>query len=761
MKFLYHSDSGVLSKSGIGNTEDPVRIETFKTVFVEPPKDEAAPPQPSSRKDAENYWLIADRDCTYDYGRKGKDGKQWDSSQVTVIHKTGLSEKMSYAGARGVVTTQRDSIQGKSYYYRSPGQKYDGKLRRIEENGSIMVEYRYDSFGRCSSVSTAGRTEKAEYDTSGRLKAQIAADGAKTEIIYDKNGHQTQIKRNGKTVKDLVRDDLQRVIGEKDALNRLSKIERDPRGNLTAQIAPNGSVTRYEYDASDRRIAQIDGNGNKITFAYDTSGHLIKQTNALGNSQTWRYDAKNGKLLERANGVQTIRHTYDKNSVFTGIDYGSGQSLTFAYDKEKRPLTAKGPDSTFESNYDDEGRLTAIRAACGADEHLISYRYNTRGQRTGLMISKLVTTDPSKPQYQTLQQTEQVYDPSGRLFFILSNGIPIISYRYDSAGRPIQKTYGIGKNGRPALTVDISCDASGHLGRMIFQGGSLTSPLDLDYEWDAADQLTRRTWNGQTLRYEYDPSGQLLKVIDDKDQAILEAYTYDPAGNMLTKYLHGQLTAMTYNAGNQLVKSYQLRTMDLKSMETLPKSPEALEKLAEFSLAHNYDRAGRLLGTGPKPTNTYGWLDKLITTTLPSGEVATHTYWPDGQLATISSTSSSNPNLKSQIPNPPSLSDSFLWDGLALLKRNDTVYIIESHPSGGIPIASHPIGKPEQITYHLNDLLGTTLATLSPDGLRFTHLTSFGQPLKAPTSGPSLSTPAPASPSTPVPSTNQLPPTKP
>jgi hypothetical protein len=172
-----------------------------------------------------------------------------------------------------------------------------------------------------------------------------------------------------------------------------------------------------------------------------------------------------------------------------------------------------------------------------------------------------------------------------------------------------------------------------------------------------------------------------------------------------------------------------------------------------------------------QPQNTYDWLDKLTTLTLPDGSNAIHTCWPDGQLASISlspnqnskinnpqsSISSSSP---SPIPNPRSSSETFLWDNLALLKRNDTIYIIESHPSGGIPIASHPVGKPEEITYHLNDLLGTTLATVGPTGVNFSRLTSFGQPLKATSSGGSLGTEAPSSPTNPVPTTNQLPPTK-
>ena len=851
-RFLYRPDSGVLAKVGIGNTKDPQRVEEFRTEFVNPKPGGTLADEFTAKKQPGSYWLVADRDRSYSYGRLGEGKKQWDPTDITVTYHSGLVEKTAYVEARGIVTTQRDGAEQKNYYFRSPGQKYDGKLRRVEENGKLMVEYRYDrktglltetvddkgvstyfdydpkfrpskrldwepkplrvrqgnrrkseiiaeyvysddgkvvaakdrygdltrysytargeiatvtqptgetvsytydEFGRTTSVASAGRKQSAEYDENGRVKTQIAVDGTKTEVVYDADGQVAQIKRNGIVTKELVRDEFRRVVGEKDSLNRLSRIERDVRGNLTAQIAPNGSVTRYEYDASGRRTAQIDGNGNKITFEFDSAGRMTRQVNALGGTQTWKYDPKTGKILERANGEQIILHTYDKNGPLASIDYGGGQKLDYAYDKDGRPISATGPDTTFESSYNEQGQLTATRGVCGTEENLLSYRYNRRGQRTGLMISKLVKNPIIPSYYETLQQTEQTYAPEGQLTGILTNGIPAISYRYDLIGRPIQKTYGLPKNGKPALTVDIGYDSSGHLGRMTFQGGKLASPLELIYEWDSADQLTRRTWNGQTLRYEYDPSGQLLKVIDDSNQSVLEAYTYDPAGNMCTKLLHGQLTAMTYNAANQLVKSLDLGPATTQTVGSLPKPPKALEKLASSTQAYTYDRAGRMLGTGPQPQNTYGWLDKLTSLALPDGSRAAHYYWPDGHLAEIRAL-----DVPPLSPLPPS--ETFLWDGLALLKRNDTLYIIESHPSGGIPIASHPVGKPEEISYHLNDLLGTTLATVGPAGVNFSRLTSFGQPLKSSSSGTSLGTEAPSSPNNPVPTTNQLPPTR-
>ncbi len=211
---------------------------------------------------------------------------------------------------------------------------------------------------------------------------------------------------------------------------------------------------------------------------------------------------------------------------------------------------------------------------------------------------------------------------------------------------------------------------------------------------------------------------------------------------MLTKTLNGELTTMTYNAANQLVTS-----------TTGSSDP----------LTYSYDDAGRLLGSGGALISTYGWLDKITTAQQANGSTLTYQYWPNGHIASI--TSKGAPSLaptepSSTSPSTALSSETFLWDGLALIKRNDTLYLIEPHPSGGIPIASHPVGEPEMITYHLNDLLGTTLATVGPEGIRFSNLTSFGQPLKSPSNAAPLAIEAPAPPASPIPTTNSLSPSR-
>ncbi len=95
--------------------------------------------------------------------------------------------------------------------------------------------------------------------------------------------------------------------------------------------------------------------------------------------------------------------------------------------------------------------------------------------------------------------------------------------------------------------------------------------------------------------------------------------------------------------------------------------------------------------------------------------------------------------------------ETFFWDGLALLRRGDTIYINEPHPSGGAVIASIPVGQPGKMMFYLNDMLGTTLASVEGHAICYARLSAFGQQLEK----PAALTPADVSPPVVVPDLSQ------
>jgi YD repeat-containing protein len=350
-------------------------------------------------------------------------------------------------------------VETKTYFYIAPGQKYNGKLRRVERDGQIQIEYRYDrktglpseirdasgvisyyeypqewhphdplmqpkpirilrshpttraekeivaeygynelgqmvisrdgatgqitkysytskgelqsvvgqdgttsftydAFGHRTSVTHDKIKESVEYDDAGRVKSRIAADGVKTDFTYTKTGQVATVTRGGKLVLENLYDPQGKQIGEKDSLGRVRKIERDIKGNLLSETAPNGSVTRYTYDDAGRRTAQIDGNGNKISFDYDPQGHLIRQSNPLGETLSWSYDGK-GRLTSRSNGEQTIKYLCDPAGRVNQLDYGNSDSVSYQYNPEGKILSAVTPETQSDIFYDKLGRPEA------------------------------------------------------------------------------------------------------------------------------------------------------------------------------------------------------------------------------------------------------------------------------------------------------------------------------------------------------------------------------------------------------------------
>jgi RHS repeat-associated protein len=110
--------------------------------------------------------------------------------------------------------------------------------------------------------------------------------------------------------------------------------------------------------------------------------------------------------------------------------------------------------------------------------------------------------------------------------------------------------------------------------------------------------------------------------------------------------------------------------------------------MADFTIAQMYDQYDRV--TEGKKRITYG-------------------YHVDGQLATVT---------KGKV------TENFIWDGLALVKRGTTSYVNEPHPGGGAPVASSNSGV------MFNDILGTTLGVSANDGYASSSMTAFGDTAK-------------------------------
>ena len=200
---------------------------------------------------------------------------------------------------------------------------------------------------------------------------------------------------------------------------------------------------------------------------------------------------------------------------------------------------------------------------------------------------------------------------------------------------------------------------------------------EVEYFYADDGTLTGRAVNGKRVNFEYDRRGQLLAVKDAQGRD-LERYTYDPAGNRLSKTVGGVTTTYVYDEANQLVSS------TVKGVTT----------------NYKYDAAGRLIKEGGK-SYSYGWLNKVLSVTENGQQIASFNYHNDGQVA--------------QAVHGGKVEE-FLWDGLALIQRGETAYVNEPYVTGGNPVLAG-----DDVLF--NDMLGSTLSVNGNP----VDMTSFGE----------------------------------
>ena len=285
--------------------------------------------------------------------------------------------------------------------------------------------------------------------------------------------------------------------------------------------------------------------------------------------------------------------------------------------------------------------------------------YNLRENRKGDVVSK----------------ENRAYDKFGRLAETAAGFSKSVKYAYDAKGRIARQTVG----GTP---IDYVYTKYGQLAGK-YLGGKQNPEASVEYEYSKSGQIVARTANGARQTYEYDGRGQLLAV-KNADGSDAERYAYDKAGNMVRKTVGGKTTTFTFDGANQLVSS----TTD------------------DVTTKYAYDAAGRLVREGAK-TYRYGYLDKVLSVADGKNKF-TYDYHVDGQLASANYGDGK--------------SESFLWDGLALVKRGDEQFINEPHVGGGNPVVS------SKGTSYFNDMLGTTLGSKAKYGkYSAAALTAFGE----------------------------------
>ena len=552
------------------------------------------------------------------------------------------------------------------------------------DDGRGRVEVAYNKSGFPVSVKDPiGNITKICYNTFNAPVSVTDANGIVTKYTCNDAGLVTRMERldGSETLTSLVvsYDGAGRPVSYTDQDGLTKSFERDAFGKVLKERFPDGSECAYSYDALGRRTSVIDENGHEIRFGWGRFG-LKSRTTAAGQLTDYVRDDFGlvKEVVSKWNGSEDrrISSEYDDFGRLVYADYGNGEVETFAYDKWNRLAkhTRGRTEETYK--YDHFGRLVEKK-----ESGLTTvYAYDNYGNR----LSRVTKNRKGE----VVSKENRAYDRFGRLAETAAGFGSKVTYAYDSKGRLARQVV----DGSP---IEYEYTKYGQLAGK-YLGGRQSADASVVYEYSKSGQIVARTANGVRQTYEYDRKGQLTAVKDADGNAV-ERYAYDKAGNMLRKTVNGKTTTFAFDDANQLVSS----TTD------------------GVTTRYAYDAAGRMVREGSK-TYRYGYLDKVMSVT-DGDTTRTFTYHADGQLASATvGTSSSRPGRDALVASD---TETFLWDGLALIQRGDEQFVNEPHVGGGNPVAS------SKGTSYFNDALGTTVGTKKDGKYSAAALTAFGEQL--------------------------------
>lgn len=288
----------------------------------------------------------------------------------------------------------------------------------------------------------------------------------------------------------------------------------------------------YLYDDFGRTIQEIDANGKFTLYEYDLNNNLTKLTDAKSQVTTlsWHY----GHLLaSRTNlAAGNVAITYNHlGQVVTATTKAAGSASTnliqYAY------------------TYDSLNRLDTVTDSRGSV--VLDYDFSPGG-----LLNRVKDSHGNETNY--------LYDATGRLSGLWAPNYGTVSYRYDAAGQLREKWLPNGVNTQYRWNVD------GSLAQLVNRSASGEIVSQHDYLYDAfANRSQHSEKIGATtlsFAYSYDALSRLRGVsqTDPADATKEESYAYDPLGNLVQRTVGAPASATTayvFDAANQLLEARQ------------------------------------------------------------------------------------------------------------------------------------------------------------------------------------------------------------
>ncbi len=506
---------------------------------------------------------------------------------------------------------------------------YDAKsnLTRTTDAAGAVTNFTYNSKGELlTELDALGNLSSYQYDSRGRMTRETNALGQVSTSTYNSNG-------------DRLTETRTRTLGDGTTATEITRFAYDSANRPITTTAPDGSITRTEYDALGNVKATVDALGRRTTFTYDELGRQTRTDHPDGTFDLTGYDPENRRVSSTDRGNRTTTYEYDPAGRLRKTllpNDGTPVVLEQVYDDAGRlsqSIDARGHATTF--GYDDSGRRTTITDALN---QVTLTAYDAAGNQVAL-------TDPRG------NTTAFVYDSSNRLTRTVASDATFRTTGYDALGRRISETDESGRITR------FGYDA---LGRLTTVTDALNQVTAYAYD-EAGNRISQTDANGHVTRFEFDSVGrQTKRILPD---GASERFTYDAAGNRASRTdfigrttlydydLQSRLLRRTYPGNVQVSFTYtptgrRLTATDDRGVTTYGYDTRDRVTSLEYpdgrSLTYAYDEAGNrtaltanVAGRTLTTSYTYDELNRLDTVTDPIGGVYDHNYDANGNRESL------------------------------------------------------------------------------------------------------------------------------
>jgi len=340
--------------------------------------------------------------------------------------------------------------------------------------------------------------------------------------------------------------------------------------NLHWSLNEDTDFAKYEVHKSTTQSFTPDANSLEATITTQSSNFYHVED--LSASTTYYFKIK--VYDDAGTPLSVVSNEVSASTRSTGNDLPETTVISYTYDKIGRKATMTDPFGTTLYTYNARGELTQVK---DPNAKTVAYQYNDGRLRTQM-------TD------QFSGVTGYTYDNANRLTRVTDPDSNQTDYTYDSNGRRTRMdlpngtyttyTYST-RNWLTAITHKKS-DTSTFLS-ITYEQDKVANPTKAtenngdvtDYSYDDLYRLTRETKKDsgqQTLydySYTYDAVGNRTKKRDEVAQSDTNytnnnmnqmtaagniTYTYDDAGNMLTKVVNQETTNYTWDFRNKMLK---------------------------------------------------------------------------------------------------------------------------------------------------------------------------------------------------------------